>query len=39
VLFVVIALGVGFLYFWFVQRHKIGIRAEHASGQLEMTNP
>lgn len=35
VLFVVIALAAGFLYYWFVQRHKIGILAEHASGELD----
>jgi urea carboxylase system permease len=39
VLFVVVALGAGFLYYWFVQRNKIGILPEHASGQLEISNP
>ena len=34
-MFVVIALAAGFLYYWFVQRHKIGILAEHASGELD----
>lgn len=31
VLFTVIALGVGFIYYWFIQRHKIGILPQHAA--------
>ncbi|CAM04610.1 amino acid/polyamine/organocation transporter (APC superfamily) [Saccharopolyspora erythraea NRRL 2338] len=31
VLFVGIAAGGGFLYYWFVQRHRIGVLAEHAA--------
>ena len=30
-LFVVVALGLGLAYYWLVQRHKIGILAEHAA--------
>jgi len=29
VLFTVISLGIGFLFYWFVQRHKVGILDEH----------
>ncbi|WP_377644964.1 APC family permease [Oryzobacter terrae] len=31
VLFVAVALGLGLAYYWFVQRHKVGILAAHAS--------
>lgn len=35
VLFVVVALGIGLAYYWLIQRHKIGVLAEHAAiGQL-----
>ena len=31
VLFVVIALGLSFAFYWFVQRHKLGVLADHAA--------
>jgi hypothetical protein len=31
VIFVAIAAGAGFAYYWFVQRHKAGVLAEHAA--------
>ena len=31
VLFVGIAAVAGFAYYWFVQRHKVGVLAEHSS--------
>jgi urea carboxylase system permease len=35
VLFVGIVMGGGFLYYWFVQRHKTGTLASHMSGSTE----
>jgi urea carboxylase system permease len=32
VLFVVVILGGGFLYYWFVQRNRVGVLAEHRAG-------
>lgn len=39
VLFVGLAAGGGFLYYWFVQRHRIGVLAEHSAATKSARDP